>query len=349
MCDLDYTNTTAHEKEALALCHALTTRIHAERMRPPTDVWMTFIPQIAYTYPSLRHALVAIGTTIMPFLYADATERFETSYRKAMKYVNLAIKDLLDPSTSTILPKVVPVLVAHALWHFELIEGRYHESLMHIESAIRLASEFSGQCEKEAEIAILLVQCARATQQQLDFGYRFVLLGDAKTPLRVRKAGAVLLGQRTLDVIKVESLKLAFIDIGILSMEDKQGLLNALQQLRIEIECVLSQWQPEMTPQDVADGFPLPAGTIASPWLENLITGAYCTKELIDELSKCLPMFLSRIVQGDVQGRLEIIRILGLMLHQNTNQDAAVDGGDSLAIGTKSDPGLVSNRQTNIL
>ena len=269
------------------------------------EMWTICMPQLSQTFSALHHAMVGNGIMCHAMIRGktvkDSDQQSPMWRETATKAMNRSIKEFLAMTT---IPKMVSALIALAFWSFYSSQGQYEESFVHVESAINIASTFEGEYDEEALVTENAVYCATLMRRQLDFARRFQRLTSDSTPTSVRRAGAMMLCQRTLNKIKIESLKLAF-DFPergpIYSTEEKDMLLGALERLAADLRCIVAVWKPLVAVKDIADGFPLPEGTIASPFLENVHTGVYPAIQLCAEFGRAIFFFRSQVCGTDLQ------------------------------------------------
>jgi hypothetical protein len=311
---LDDTHTTAHERSSLDMFRRTVARFHGQRMHSAAHIWETFIPQVAHRYPTLRNALVAIGTITLSLFGIINEERIRTALLHARKYMSRSVSDILDASVAFALPKVVLALVALAFWQYESMKGAFEDSIVHIEGAARLATEFEGRHWEEEAVAAIIPRYALLTRRQTDdFSHRYPELTARQTSMKVRKAAGVLLCQRTLAQVAIEEQEMNLSDTSLWSVTEKETILRALERLRSNLECVLKIWMPQVSAEDVADVPSLWPGNIASPYFENLNTGVYSAADLCAECSTAVSTFVSHLIQDDRPARIEYCKMISMM------------------------------------
>ncbi|KPI41169.1 uncharacterized protein AB675_8103 [Cyphellophora attinorum] len=165
---LDDIHTTAHERSSLDMFQRTVARFHAQRMHSAAHIWETLIPQVAHSYPTLRNALVAIGTVTLSLWGGFNEEPIRKALIDARKYMSRSVSDLLDASVAFALPKVVLTLVALAFWQYESMKGAFEDSIVHVEAAARLATEFEGKNQEEEAVAAIIPRYASLTRRQTE-------------------------------------------------------------------------------------------------------------------------------------------------------------------------------------
>ncbi|KAI1322554.1 hypothetical protein F5Y16DRAFT_37529 [Xylariaceae sp. FL0255] len=96
-----------------------------------SDFWDRIVLQAAHHEPTVRHAVVALGSC-----YGNATAQF------ARGHYNLAIKQLVDPNLNGIERSIDTYLISAVLFAcFESMQGNHRMAISHIQNGVKLLSE----------------------------------------------------------------------------------------------------------------------------------------------------------------------------------------------------------------
>jgi hypothetical protein len=300
------------------------------------DLWTKYIPQVATVYPALQHALVALGTIVLPLRRKDFWN-YEASRLKSLALTNKAINELTRHKHT---PVIVVVLVAWMLWQLERAQGHFEHISgprnLHLESGLKVAAALDPHDADQAAV-LQLMQGWKSIGTFYDFFARqYPALASAHTPIMLRKAGAVEMCRRTLEEVIVAQLKIAFDEpnnneddhivnsphqptnnndntTSTLSTAEKAILLKSLRRLRNELNWFLDRWSASVAhvnADSVLVGVP---STLASPYLENISTGTYSVERLCAEFGRVLMIFLGRIIQDDVPLRADLMDFMEVM------------------------------------
>lgn len=114
------------------------TAVCVGRSRSSPHFWKTLVPQAAYTYPCLRHALLATAIAQESLINGEsATVGRATSELQVFSHTSRAIRSLLTESV----PVDVILLTSATLGIMDIFNGRWDSACTHVTAGAKLAKQ----------------------------------------------------------------------------------------------------------------------------------------------------------------------------------------------------------------
>lgn len=125
--------TTAEQRLAISVWISLAPSM--SRSQQGLDYWSVAVPTIAWGHSSVRNAVMATSTVFHSLRKKDGPAEYAVAQAKGLAYANKCIRELL----STAAPPEAMIASATLLWIFEMLSGRYRESLTHLAAGSRIS------------------------------------------------------------------------------------------------------------------------------------------------------------------------------------------------------------------
>lgn len=283
------------------------------RSRAAPHFWQELVPRAAWSYPGVRHAMLAAAISSESLIRRPDPEIHQQMELKALTYASKAVNSLLTES----LPLDVVLLTSATLGILDLFNGEWETAITHVSSGARLADQARKSPSSDPFVAFYCEAFGAALPNILTIAPNSKAIPQSKiTRVRLQEA--------------VSSLNLALLGFDKATARLQQYDFPAKEQIarvihiaRLESEWILARWSELLRAEAERISPPddeLKAGLhqIESPWavimneLDVYLThgGIFDVAKFEVAMERTLPFYLLAKAGPNVNMRQDAVQLM---------------------------------------